>query len=59
MRSKDEVLRILNAFMQAGVDLDKENVLSKMTHRGLYMLPEEGRGGVGGTGQNTLEEPLL
>ena len=33
-------MRILNAFMQAGVDLDKENVLSKMTHRALYMLPE-------------------
>ena len=40
IRTKDEILRILNAFMQAGVDLDKENVLSKMTHRALYMLPE-------------------
>ena len=37
VRTKDEILRILNAFLQAGVDLDKENVLSKMTNRHLYM----------------------
>ncbi len=37
VRTKDEILRILNAFLQAGVDLDKENVLSKMINRHLYM----------------------
>ena len=37
VRTKDEILKILNAFLQAGVDLDKENVLSKMTNRHLYM----------------------
>ena len=37
VRTKDEILRILNAFMQAGIDIDKENVLTKMVHRHLYM----------------------
>ena len=40
IRTKDEILRILNAFLTAGVDIDKENVLTKMTHRALYM-PED------------------
>ncbi len=42
VRTKDEILRILNAFMQAGIDLDKENVMAKMVHRGLYM-PEDSK----------------
>ena len=41
LRTKDEILRILNAFLAAGIDLDKENVLSKMTHRALYMPEDE------------------
>ncbi len=27
VRTKDEILRILNAFLAAGIDIDKENVL--------------------------------
>ena len=42
MKTKDEILKILNAFMKAGIDLDKEGVLMKMPHRGLYMIEEEG-----------------
>ncbi len=41
LRTKDEILRILNAFLAAGIDLDKENVLAKMTHRALYMPEDE------------------
>ena len=37
VRTKDEILKILNAFLLAGIDIDKENVLSKMTNRHLYM----------------------
>ena len=40
MRTKDEILRILNAFLAAGIDIDKENVLSGMQHRALYMPPD-------------------
>ena len=29
-RNKDTVLRVLNAFMEAGIDIDKEGVLLKM-----------------------------
>ena len=40
MRTKDEILRILNAFLAAGIDIDRENVLSGMQHRALYMPPD-------------------
>ena len=40
-RTKDTILRILNAFMEAGIDIDKEGVLLKMPQRHLYM-PGEG-----------------
>ena len=40
IRTKDEILRILNAFLAAGIDIDKENVLSGMQHRALYMPPD-------------------
>ena len=39
-RTMDQILRILNAFMEAGIDLDKEGVLLKMPHRHSYM-PED------------------
>ena len=37
VRTKDEILKILNAFLQAGIDIDGQHVLEKMTHRLLYM----------------------
>ena len=37
VRTKDEILKILNAFLQAGIDIDQQHVLDKMTHRLLYM----------------------
>ena len=37
LRSKDEVLRILSAFLKAGIHIDKEGILTKMKHRHLYM----------------------
>ena len=40
MRTKDEILRILNAFLAAGIDIDRDNVLSGMQHRALYMPPD-------------------
>ena len=39
-RTKDTILRILNAFMEAGIDIDKEGVLLKMPQRHLYMIGE-------------------
>ena len=40
MRTKDEILRILNAFLAAGIDIDRDNVLTGMQHRALYMPPD-------------------
>ena len=39
IKTKDEILKILNAFMKAGIDIDKEGVLMKMVHRDMYMPP--------------------
>ena len=41
MKTKDEIIRILVAFLKVGIDIDKDEVLSKMQHRLLYMPPED------------------
>ena len=41
MKTKDEIVRILVAFLKVGIDIDKDEVLSKMQHRLLYMPPED------------------
>ena len=41
MKTKDEIIRILVAFLKVGIDIDKDEVLSKMQHRHLYMPPED------------------
>ena len=40
VKTKDEIVRIMVAFMKVGVNLDKE-VLGKLKHKNLYLGEEE------------------
>ena len=40
MKRKDDVIKIINAFMKAGTNLDTD-VFPKMLHKNLYMEKEK------------------